>query len=334
MRKLLTPVIGLITLMCVTSCNQNEEAELTNETDAITVEQELQNQKRNCATDKALEDALLKDPSLKQRMDLIEQETRKFIEKQSSLPLAQREQVFTIPVVVHILHRNNAENLSNNLINSQIQVLNRDFNANNVELRNNRERVPRVFRNRVANIGVRFVLDRVIRVRTNRVFNSNPDGSLNQNMKFRNRGGSNPINTREFLNIWVCQTDALGFASFPGQNRRIDGVVVDTEAFGVTRNGAYGLGRTTTHEVGHYFNLRHVWGNRGGCGDDDLVGDTPNTNGPNYGCPAFPTRNCGSADMTMNYMDYTDDACMFMFTNGQRTRMRAVFNGFRSQLPM
>ena len=83
-------------------------------------------------------------------------------------------------------------------------------------------------------------------------------------------------------------------------------------------------GRTATHEVGHYLNLRHIWGD-GRCKRDDFVSDTPSSDGPNYGCPSYPTVNCRTNDMTMNYMDYTDDACMYMFSEGQKARMRALF---------
>ena len=77
-------------------------------------------------------------------------------------------------------------------------------------------------------------------------------------------------------------------------------------------------------EIGHWLNLRHIWGD-GGCSYDDFVGDTPVSDGPNYGCPSYPTVNCTTTDMTMNYMDYTDDPCMYMFTYGQNLRMRALF---------
>ena len=82
-------------------------------------------------------------------------------------------------------------------------------------------------------------------------------------------------------------------------------------------------GRTTTHEVGHYLNLRHIWGD-GRCRQDDYVNDTPSSDRANYGCPSYPTNHCKSNDMTMNYMDYVDDACMYMFSNGQKLRMRSV----------
>ncbi|WP_372793718.1 M43 family zinc metalloprotease, partial [Lutibacter sp.] len=88
--------------------------------------------------------------------------------------------------------------------------------------------------------------------------------------------------------------------------------------------GQYGHGRTATHEIGHWLNLRHIWGD-GRCRQDDFVTDTPSSDGPNYGCPSYPTVNCQSNDMTMNYMDYTDDNCMYMFSKGQNDRMRTIF---------
>src|SRR5205085_4332233 len=100
-------------------------------------------------------------------------------------------------------------------------------------------------------------------------------------------------------------------------------------AFGRTGTveAPYDKGRTATHEIGHYFNLRHIWGDSN-CGND-LVDDTPIHNTYNFGCPSFPDNSsCGGTVhpmMTMNYMDYTDDPCMFMFTNGQKTRMQATY---------
>jgi hypothetical protein len=90
---------------------------------------------------------------------------------------------------------------------------------------------------------------------------------------------------------------------------------------------SYDLGRSATHEVGHWMNLRHIWGDDGGsCSGSDLVDDTPNQASENYGCPSFPHVSCSnSGDMSMNYMDYTDDACMYMFSKGQQTRALAVF---------
>ena len=120
----------------------------------------------------------------------------------------------------------------------------------------------------------------------------------------------------------------LGYAQFPGGATATDGVVLGKNFFGVVTGGPYnneyGGGRTATHEVGHWLNLRHIWGD-GRCKRDDFVADTPNSDRSNSGCPEYPTVHCRSADMTMNYMDYTFDRCMYMFSNGQNDRMRAMF---------
>jgi len=112
-----------------------------------------------------------------------------------------------------------------------------------------------------------------------------------------------------------------------------DGVVLLYSSLPDGAAAPYNEGRTATHEVGHYLNLRHIWGD-GRCRQDDFVADTPSSDGANYGCPSYPTVNCKSTDMTMNYMDYTDDACMYMFSEGQKSRMRAIFasGGIRESL--
>ena len=118
----------------------------------------------------------------------------------------------------------------------------------------------------------------------------------------------------------------LGYAQFPGGNWATDGVVMGANFVGATQ-------RTATHEVGHWLNLRHIWGD-GGCGVDDFVADTPESDAANRGCPTYPDVSCGSADMTMNFMDYTNDVCLNMFTIGQKARMDAVFapGGFRASM--
>ena len=95
----------------------------------------------------------------------------------------------------------------------------------------------------------------------------------------------------------------------------------------------YNKGRTATHEIGHWLNLRHIWGDAT-CGNDQ-VSDTPTHNGYNGGCPAYPhysTCSGSPVEMTMNYMDYTDDACMYMFSTGQAARMQAALAGPRVSL--
>ena len=151
---------------------------------------------------------------------------------------------------------------------------------------------------------------------------------FNDNIKFNSQGGSDVISPENYLNIWVGNIGGgiLGYAQFPGGSNSTDGVVIDTDYFGTngTATSPFDKGRTGTHEVGHWLNLRHIWGD-GRCNRDDFVSDTPKSDRPNYGCPNYPTNHCRSADMTMNYMDYTNDACMQMFSNGQKDRMRALF---------
>ena len=130
------------------------------------------------------------------------------------------------------------------------------------------------------------------------------------------------------LNMWTCNlgNGILGYAQFPGGNPATDGVVILYNAFGLTNLVPYDKGRTATHEVGHWFNLRHIWGDAT-CGND-FVDDTPLHTGANFGCPPEGLRStCIGTPimMTMNYMDYSDDPCLYMFSAGQKTRMNATF---------
>jgi len=137
------------------------------------------------------------------------------------------------------------------------------------------------------------------------------------------------------MNMWVCEIGGgiLGYAQFPGGSASTDGVVANPTCFGSQGavNAPFNLGRTMTHEVGHYLNLRHIWGD-GACSASDYVNDTPSASAANYGCPSYPSSSCSSNDMTMNFMDYTDDQCMYMFSEGQSARMWACLNSSRANL--
>jgi hypothetical protein len=138
--------------------------------------------------------------------------------------------------------------------------------------------------------------------------------------------------------LWHMPLSILGYATFPGTaTSTTDGVVIDFRYFGTTGTATapFNRGRTATHEVGHWLNLRHIWGDAN-CGSD-LVNDTPTHNTSNVGCPSYPhysTCTGSPIEMTMNYMDYTDDACMYMFSAGQKTRAQALFatGGLRAGL--
>ena len=255
---------------------------------------------------------------------------------------AMRTGIVTIQVVVHVVHRLPAENISDAQIKSQIRTLNRDYRATNTD----KVKVPAAFQPLAADAQIEFALATkdpdgnpttgITRKKTTRA-----SFSINDGVKSPSTGGIAPWDTARFLNLWACtlSDDLLGYAQFPGGPPATDGVVILNTAFGSGGSAAppFHKGRTATHEIGHYLNLSHIWGESRlpNCSDDDFVTDTPKQLGPNKAKPAFPHITCGNGpngDMFMNYMDYTDDAAMFMFTRSQVDRMRAALSGPRSTL--
>ena len=297
---------------------------------------------RVCATDEVHERLLRTVPGYA--------EVRSEIENRTSRVLAFGDAVLRtgctqIPVVVHVLYRNSTENISDAQIQSQIDVLNQDYRATNPD----KSSTPSVFQPLIGDARVTFKLadtdpdgnptNGITRTSTNNTsFNSDTD-----NAKHASTGGHDAWPADRYLNIWTCGNlrsgagqALLGYAQFPGGPADTDGVVILQSAFGNTGTAAapFNLGRTATHEIGHWLNLRHIWGDDGtGCTGDDFVADTPNAGGPNYGKPTFPHITCNNGpngDLFMNYMDYVDDDSMFMFTQGQVTRMQAALDGPRS----
>ncbi len=304
MKKILLSAVALVMLF---SC-QNETTEAAPEANAIA--------KRGCASQEVLEAQLKADPTLALRMNEIEAFTQKAMIN-GRLVNGKVE----IPVVVNVLYRTAAENISDTQIQSQIDVLNADFNATNSDFSS----TPALFSGVAANVGITFVLEAV-----NRKSTTKSSWGTRDAMKKTKQGGIDPTSPTTKLNMWACTIGGgiLGYAQFPGGSTTTDGVVVDSKYFGLSGSGAfpYNLGRTMTHEVGHWMNLRHIWGDAT-CGSD-LVSDTPTHNTANYGVPAYPhysTCTGTPVEMTMNYMDYTDDRGMYMFSNGQKSRMAALF---------
>jgi hypothetical protein len=254
-------------------------------------------------------------------------------------PGALRDTVVAIPVVVHVVWNRPEQNISDEQVASQIAALNADYRARNTD----RDRVPEVWKDLVGDAKVQFALATVdpagepttgiTRTRTPVTAFDTDDA-----VKAATTGGADAWSTDRYLNLWCCPLGGglLGYAQFPGGPAPTDGVVILHSAFGTTGTAAapFDGGRTATHEVGHWLNLRHIWGDDGdGCSGSDVVDDTPNQAGPNYGVPTFPHVSCDNGpngDMFMNYMDYTDDAAMVMFTAGQVTRMDACLAGPRS----
>lgn len=278
-------------------------------------------QERNCSSMDNLAYRMQQDPELKQRMDAIEVFTRQKINDNQNNRVDGA--VITIPVVVHVIYNNSSENISNAQIQSQIDVLNEDFRRTNSD--------ANTIWQQAADTQIEFCLSKVdpngnSSIGITRKASSRTSWGTNDAMKKSSQGGVDPWDTSQYLNIWVCNIGGgiLGYAQFPGGSAATDGVVNSPQYFGRTGTATapFNLGRTATHEVGHFLNLRHIWGD-GGCGIDDFISDTPESDASNGGC-ATTHVSCGSLDMVQNYMDYSNDSCMNLFTQGQKSRMRAV----------
>lgn len=303
---------------------------------------------QNCATMEQDSILRLKYPQLGELNDLekVIQNKIKEIEWRRKSGRTQAE-VITIPIIVHVIHNGEAvgqgANISAAQVASQIAVLNEDFR---------RKPGTRGFNDSPvgADIEIEFCLAAL-----------DPQGKTLTEKGIHRYNGKKASWTRDniendlkpttswdpnqYYNIWVLNLGGgderiLGYAQFPSQSNlpglppsggpaSTDGVVVSYRHFGSSDKGSfpvleapYNKGRTLTHETGHWLGLRHIWGD-GPCGADDFVGDTPESDEPNRGCPSGHV-SCGSVDMVQNYMDYTDDACMNIFTKGQKTRILAV----------
>ncbi|MDR2232602.1 MAG: zinc metalloprotease [Tannerella sp.] len=262
-----------------------------------------------------------------------------------------------IPVVVHVVYYNSSQNISDAQINAQIKVLNDDYQRLNADKNN----TPTAFQSVAANMEIEFKLAKLDPsgypttgiTRTSTSLNGFDMNSGN-NVKFTASGGKDAWNTQKYLNLWVCNlnmyngSELTGYGTFPQDLStfpNLDGVVINYKYFGVGGHtvAPYNKGRTATHEVGHWLGLWHIWGKTNEqcspCVDDDDVTDTPNQLCAKYGTlSGVQIDQCTTISpgiMYMNYMDYTDDAVMNIFTLGQKTRARAVFDdqtGIRRQM--
>lgn len=243
-----------------------------------------------------------------------------------------KDEVITIPVVVHVLYNTAAQNISDEQILSQIASLNKDYRRENADAAN----TPEPFKKVAADVRIQFCLAKVdphgyyttgiVRKYTKVEFFQNDD-----KMKFSAQGGDDAWDATKYLNLWVCNLFnlTLGYGVLPGSPLEKDGVVIKYNVFGTVGNlvAPYNKGRTATHEIGHWLGLKHLWGDSS-CGDDSIA-DTPQQQAGNYGCSSFPHLSQCSinsyGDMFMNFMDFSDDACMNLFTQGQKAEMRSLF---------
>jgi len=314
MKKTFVLLAGAFLLFA--GCNKSAHEK---ENTAVNEEETFTATQRQCASYDVLQEQLKADPDLQRRMDRIEEFTSKVMENPGAYRLLADGTV-EIPVVFNVLYKTAAQNVSDAQLQSQIDVLNEDYSGTNAD-----HNLTSTYNTvKAGNIGVTFVLDQVKRRSTTK-----SSWTTNDAMK-KSAQGIAPTSPTTKLNIWVCNLGGgiLGYAQFPGGSSATDGVVLDDNATGRTGTAAapFNKGRTATHEVGHWLNLRHIWGDAT-CGND-LVSDTPLHNAANFGCPAAGHKSTCTGqpvEMTMNYMDYTDDACMYMFSVGQSSRMLATF---------
>tara|TARA_B100001250_G_scaffold412727_1_gene444721 strand:+ start:149 stop:1993 length:1845 start_codon:yes stop_codon:yes gene_type:complete len=294
---------------------------------------------QRCGTTAYTLQLMEKYPEYKVAKQKVNKETMRWLKKHPDYSL---KSIITIPVVVHVVWNTNAENISDAQILSQMDVLNDDFRRTNADASN----TPSVWQNIAADCEIDFCLATIAPngssttgiTRTQTSQSSFSIGS--DNVKSSSTGGVDPWPQDDYLNIWVCDLGGglLGYATPPSNwTNPNDGVVIGYRYFGTTGvvQAPYNKGRTATHEVGHWLNLDHIWGDNN-CGNDNC-NDTPVQQSSNYSCPNFPsTSNCtgngSNGDMFMNYMDYTNDACMNLFTADQKSRMISAINQYRSNL--
>lgn len=297
-----------------------------------------------CGTKIYIEYKKSQDPSYIKDLEAADKLIDSFIKSsQRASSNSGGQTVLRIPVVVHVLYKTSQQNISDAQIMSQLKVMNEDFRRMNPDTSN----TPEIWRSIAADAHIEFCL-------ATQDPNGNPTNGIvrrptkvnsfttDDKVKLTNQGGDDAWDTKKYLNIWVCNLTGglLGYGEFPTNNYSSTfGLVVAYYAFGTEGNVNANTkrGRTTIHEISHCFNLRHIWADDGGgCIYDDGVDDTPKQSGPSNGCPAFPFKDACQPDtpgiMFMNYLDYSNDACMNMFTSGQITRMRAALQLFYPSL--
>ena len=298
------------------------------------------NSQERCGTEEITEK--MKELNLQYAIERekVNHQTEQWIEKnQNYTP----KTIITIPVVVHVVWKTLTQNISDAQVQSQIDVLNNDYRRLNIDQIN----TPNIWQGIAADCEIEFCLASIDpngqpTNGINRVQTNVGQFGMSSDIHTSSDGGADDWPNDDYLNIWVCNISSglLGYATPPsnfiGDG---DGLVIGYRYFGDTGvlDNIYKKGRTATHEIGHWLNLDHVWGGWGSCGNDN-VSDTPKQESENYGCPGFPLNvdACNTTnpngDMFMNYMDYTNDACMNLFTNGQKIRMLAALNQYRPNM--
>ncbi|MGN7867147.1 zinc metalloprotease [Chryseobacterium sp.] len=323
-------MFGALILGVLSACNTDS---LTNQNETPVNQEEApaaSASKRSCLSEEIREKMLQKNPSLRQKMSEIEAGAERYANN-LAMGKVLADGTVEIPVVFNVIYNTATQNVSDARIAEQIAVLNADYGGTNSDV----TKIPSAFQPSAAgDVKIRFKL-----VATNRKQSSKTGWRSDlEEMKKASTGGITATDVTKNMNIWVVnsildennQPGTLGYAYYPEHaGQWYDGLVIGYNYIGKTGASApFNLGRTVTHEVGHYLNLPHLWGSSDAGCLTDYSNDTPLSPGPNYGTPTYPlNRSCGGvsrSQMFMNYMDYVDDKAMFMFSANQKTRMQAV----------
>ena len=312
---------------------------------------ESANNIRQCGTPALNRHLVATDPGYKSRRLSIQQFNRVLRQGEALQPgftESLRGGSYHIPVVFHVVYHTPEQKITDAQIDSQITVLNADFNEANAD----RVNLPSVFQPLVGNAHISFYrarrdpqgrpTDGVTRTETpvTAFTQGGPDDPPDARMKSASTGGADSWPSDRYLNIWVCDlgTRLYGYAQFPGGPAATDGVVINFICFGTIGTAAAptNVGRNATHEIGHWLDCFHIWGDDDTrCSGTDHCDDTPNQAGPNSGTPTSPHISCNNGpngDLFYNHMDYTGHANRIMFTKGQVARMHATLTGARASL--
>jgi hypothetical protein len=296
---------------------------------------------QRCGTMPVLENAFKRNPSLRAKFEKQTHEIQQTVIKRKSVaqPLRIYQDVVYVPIVFHIVLTNPAL-VTDAQVYAQLDTLNKDFAGMN----NNAINIPAAFKPLFGKSHIQFKLAQrtpddepttgIVRTITTRVAFSTFDASL----KYSSLNGDDAWDHDRFLNVWITNLGGgytLGYATYPGATVAAeDGVVIHYTSLPGSATAPFNEGRTLTHETGHYFYLYHIWGDENGCTGTDYVDDTPNQTTLSSGCPngRVMTDACtplAPGILYEDYMDYTDDACMLLFTNDQVTRMETTLNDYR-----